>query len=220
MRLSIIISFLLVSTVVFCQTSRSSYNFIKTSAFFENKTIDYINLVDSVNLNSNDFNVIVGTINSYSNDSLTVLEMIVRKTNVPQYIPENTKIYCLIDFNNGIIYDESSNSYGPFNVPSSDSLLTNDRLVSLYKSDSLSKIEFQWEDNVIEITSDVNVPSYSRATLLDRNNEWGISSFKAYNQLISFIDSSEKTELDILPIIERIKSNCTKKTEGRQMLFL
>ncbi len=229
MKTFILILLFLLSFQMNAQTYHSRYNVVKVTSFMQlgnNDTTsissrDIISIVDTNNLgNNNGLAVIIGEIDAYSNDLYCYLELSIRKSNVSSYFPTDTKIRCLIDYENHIIYDQSSKSIMPFNFPLKDSLLKGNLIDSIYYyNDSTSNIKFRWENERIEIESKKTIPSTIRGTLLDNKNKWGVTKLKTNNQLIELLEYELK-EFNFKLKKEEIIKICTKTKVNKTLILL
>lgn len=211
------------------QTYHSRYTFVKVTPFISGNNEDsayvakkhLINSTDTIKLEDNKgLAVIVGTVDAYSNDSFSYLELKVRKTNVSSFLPIGTTISCLIDYENQIIYDESSESKMPFSFPLKDSLIIANSIDSIYYyQDSVSNIKFRFENQRIEIETKKVIPKTIRGTLLSKNTLWGVSKLKTNNQLIELVDFEIK-EFDFKFKMEELINVCTKTKDHKSLILL
>jgi len=78
---------------------------------------------------------------------------------------------------------------------------------------------YNWNSNFIEVNSADSIPSNVRASFLDINNSFGISTLRINNQLIEL----KKFNITSLPTeekVEEIKSKCLKRKQVKTLLYL
>lgn len=212
------------------QTYSSNYTIVKTiplSNIFENNQKDStefelmdISQVDTINLlNNNDLIVIVGTVNIISNKTFSIFDLIIRKSSHPQLLPKGKSIKCFIDHKKNVIYDSEKLEIIPFNVPPVESLILDNKLKNLEVTDTSKLIIFEWNSEIISITTKNNIPSEIRATVLDTQNSMGVFSFKTQSQMME-LQNYNLTKKNYKGHINKIKSVCTKQIEIKTLLYL
>jgi hypothetical protein len=212
------------------QTYSSNYIIVKTIPLsnlfvFSQKDSDEFKLmdisqVDTINLlNNNALIVIVGTVNIISNDTFSIFDLTIRKSSHPQLLPKGKSIKCLIDHKNNVIYDNAKLEIIPFNVPPVESLILNNKIKKLKVTDTSGIIIFEWNSDLVSISTKKNIPSKIRATILDTQNSMGVFSFKTQSQMME-LQNYNLTDKNYEGLINTIKSVCTKKTEIKTLLYL
>jgi len=212
------------------QTIKSNYTIVKVSKLWDigffgklDSLVDF-NSIDTVNISNNNSSllVLVGDLEIKSNDSICILKMVVRKSNAPKMIAKGHTMVCLIDYKNKLIYDNSNNSILPYYVPSLKTALKDEtyKVVSLHKDDSISDIIYKFDLNYIQIKTKKSIPKNVRATMLDIENSYGISTFRTKNQFIKLQNYSILKEGISNREIKKIKSRCKKTVEMKKLLYL
>jgi hypothetical protein len=175
--------------------------------------------LDTIDISLNNNFILIGDLFVYSNEYSSVLELTVCKTNVPDFIPVGKKIECFIDFQNKIIYDESNKSKFNFLIPNVSSLVNENHLKKIEKSDSIGIMKFSWENDIIEVQTSIKLPPSVKATMLTPSSDWGVTFMKSNNQIVELIEFSP-CNYNFNKKLRKVKKICKHKTENQEILHL
>lgn len=227
-NLVLTIALLLLNSLLFGQTFQSNYSFVKKIKLFgagssepmdEERSLLDLSQIDTVDVKNNVEPVIMGSITALSNDTVCILDLVIEKSSHPDFLPVGKSISCVIDYRNKLIYDQSVQSILPYSLASIDSVIKNDDVVKIMASDSMSVLTFFWNDELVEIKTQKDVPPSVRFSILDTSSTRGFSSLHTEYQFVT-LDNYEEYSGSLTERINEIMQECEKREPIKTMVFL
>ena len=216
----LIIVFNFVAFIGFSQTYQSLYSYTKSGVFFEKEKKDSFLTVDTVNINNNENIVLHGKLQTISDDRFTYAQFLVEKTNASPLFKVSDTLIVLIDTDEEVIYDISNNAFRKYTFPSEKELFKDGVLQSIYSNDSLVKLGYQLNEQLISFEENKKLPKNVRGLLLTSHHKWGVNDYKSSTEQMSLIKFDKLEGFSFDDLLIQAKKSCEKELKPKELMFL
>ncbi|GEM_PF-1768075 len=208
----------------YAQQYYAEYDFVRKMNLFgkpkvDSSTLDVLQFSDTSNVQSDEV-YISGTVRSYSNDTLNMLELTIERSSNEEMIAPGKKIHCLIKYNQKQLVDKERGMIKEYKIPDLSGLAAKGNSYSMTKNDTLNSHSFYWNEEDYEIFSKKTIPKQIRGTILSDDNSYGIHLLRTSDRLYQLRSFKSIDKATLLEKIKLFEDCCTEQEESDLQLML